>query len=166
MNSLKTGLVTGVTAIALTGAAAGLTSIAAGSTVASPAVQPVVFGTPLPQQPAADVPTADQVHAVLNGLGNPNVPFRNKANLVEGGIGIVEGRTADRLVQNAQQKGYFPLSFEVSAITPAGPGTATAVVTASGPNLTPTTQTVTFVNDGGWKLSRASGLALLQSALS
>lgn len=165
LNSLKTGLVTSAAALALVGAAAGVTSIAAASPVASPAVQPVVFGTPLPQQPAADVPTADQVYAVLNGLGDPNVPFRSKAHLVEGGIGIVEGRAADRLVDSGLQKGYFPLSFDVADITPVGPGLASATVTASGPNLTPTTQTVTLVNAGGWKLTRASGMALLQSAM-
>lgn len=171
LNILKTGLVTGAAAIVLAGASAGLTSLTAGSSVASPAVQPVVFGTPLPQQPvvdvpAADVPTADQIHVVLNGLGDPQIPFSHKAHLVEGGIGILEGRAADRLMRNGLEKGYFPLSFEVSEITPSGPGAATAIVTASGPNLTPTTQTVTLVNDHGWKLSRASGMALLQSALS
>ncbi len=171
LNRLKTSLVTGAAAIAFAGAAAGVTTVAAGSLTASPTVQPVVFGTPLPEQPAprqpaVDAPTADQVYAVLNGLGNPNVPFREKADLIEGGVGIVEGRTADRLVQSAVEKGYFPLSFRVSEIIPGGPGLAAATVTASGPNLTPTTERITLVNDGGWKLSRASGLALLQSALS
>ncbi|MBS1693576.1 MAG: hypothetical protein JST91_15280 [Actinobacteria bacterium] len=157
---------TGVAAAGLVGAAAaGVTSLAPGAMSASPAVQPVVFGIPMPQQPVPGVPTTDQVMTVLNGLGNPNVPFRSKSGLIEGGVGIVEGRTADRLVANAVQEGYFPLSFSVADITPAGPGTATAQVTASGPALAPVTQTVTFVDEGGWKLSRASGLSLLQSAL-
>lgn len=160
-------LVTGVTAAGMIcAAAAGVTSVASGALSAAPAVQPVVFGVPMPQQPVlADAPTLDQVMAVLNGLGNPSIPFRSKAGLIEGGVGIVEGRTADRLVANAVQEGYFPLSFSVANITPVAPGAATAVVTATGPALAPVTQTVTFVNAGGWKLSRASGLALLQSAL-
>ena len=103
---------------------------------------------------------------LLNGLANPNVPFGSKSGLVEGGVGIVEGRTADRLVDNAVEDGYFPLSFSVANIVPAGPSAATATVTASGPQLAPTTQTVTFVNEGGrWKLSDESGLALLSAAL-
>lgn len=166
LNSLKTGLVTGAAAVAVVGMAAAGVTLASGSLSAAPAVQTVVFDTPLPQQPAPDVPGSDQIYAVLNGLGNPNVPFRSKANLVEGGIGIVEGRAADRLVESGLQKGYFPLTFDVANVAPAGPGAATATVTASGPSLAPTTQTVTLVNAGGWKLSRASGMALLQSALS
>ena len=164
--TLKT-LVTGVAAAAAVGAAAaGVTSIASGALSATPAVQPVVFDVPLPLQPAADVPSVDQLMGLLNGLANPNVPFGSKSGLVEGGVGIVEGRTADRLVDNAVEDGYFPLSFSVANIVPAGPSAATATVTASGPQLAPTTQTVTFVNEGGrWKLSEESGLALLSAAL-
>lgn len=164
--TVKTLITTVAAAGVVCAAAAGVTSIASGAMSAAPAVQPVVFGVPMPQQPpAVDVPSVDQVMTVLNGLGNPNIPFRSKSGLIEGGVGIVEGRTADRLVANALQEGYFPLSFSVANIAPAGPGAATAVVTASGPALAPVSQTVTFVDAGGWKLSRASGLALLQSAL-
>jgi hypothetical protein len=166
--TLKT-LVTGVAAAAVVGgAAAGVTYIASGSSSSAPAVQPVVFDVPLPQQPAPaapGLPTTDQLTSVLYGLANPNVPFGSKDGLVEDGVGVVEGRTVDRLVAGAVEKGYFPLSFQVANIVPAGPGRASATVTASGPQLAPTTQTVTFVNKGGWKLSRASGLSLLEAAL-
>jgi hypothetical protein len=159
-------LVTGVAAAAVVGgAAAGVTSIASSAPSATPAVQPVVFDAPLPLQPPAGAPTVGELRALLDGLANPNVPFRGKAGLVEGGVGIIEGRTADRLVANAVQKGYFPLSFAIGEPLLNPDGSATATVTASGPQLTPTTQTVTFVNQGGWKLSRSSGLSLLQSAL-
>ena len=43
---------------------------------------------------------------------------------------------------------------------------ASADVTASGPQLAPTTQNITFVNQGGWKLSRSSAMSLLQSVQS
>lgn len=155
-------LATGVAAAAIVGgAAAGVTSIAFSTPVASPAVQPVVFGAPLPLAPAADVPTADQLDNVLNGLADPNVSFRSKSYLVEGGVGIVEGRTADALMKNAVAKGLLPLSFSVANIAPAGPGAATALVTASGPATAPTSQTITFVDQGGWKLSRASASSVL-----
>ena len=164
--SLKS-LTTGVAAATLVGAAAaGVMSIASTAPTANaPAIAPMVFGAPLPLDPAADVPTSDQLMSVLNGLADPSVPFRSKSALVEGGVGIIEGRTADSLMKNAAAKGELPLSFQVSNIAPAGPGAATATVTATGPQLAPTTQTVTFINQGGWKLSRGSALSLLQSAM-
>ncbi len=147
-------------AAAVAGAAAGLTALAAGA--GGPAVAPVVFGAPMPLDPAAaDAPSADQLTGVLYGLADPSVPFAGKAYLVEGGIGRIEARTADALMRNAVAKGQVPLSFSIGAITPAGPGLATAAVTASGPAMAPTTQTVTFVNQGGWKLSRTSATSVL-----
>ena len=127
----------------------------------SPAVQQVVFGAPLPLDPVADVPTADQVTGVLNSLADPGVPFAAKSYLVEGGIGRIEARAADALMQNAVVKGQIPLSFSVAAITPTGPGLANATVTANAPSMPPTTQTVSFVDQGGWKLSRSSATSVL-----
>lgn len=127
----------------------------------SPAVQPVVFGAPLPLDPAADMPTADQITGVLNGLADPGVPFAAKSYLIEGGIGRIEARTADALMKNAIARGQIPLNFSVGPITPTGPGIATATITATGPTMPPTTQTVSFVDQGGWKLSRASASTVL-----
>ncbi|NBP86282.1 MAG: hypothetical protein EBU54_14240, partial [Mycobacteriaceae bacterium] len=84
-----------------------------------------------------------------------------KGNLVEGGIGRIEARTADALMLKAVANGQLPLSFSVANIAPAGPGAATASVTASGPTMPPTTQSITFVDQGGWKLSRASATTVL-----
>jgi hypothetical protein len=157
-------LTTGLAAATLVGAAAvGVTSIASAPTTATPAIVPVVFGAPLPQDNGADVPTTDDLMTVLNGLADPSVPFRSKSNLVEGGVGIIEGRTADHLMASAVQNGDLPLSFQVANIQPSGPAAATATVTASGPRTQPTAQTVTFVDQGGWKLSRGSATSLLQS---
>lgn len=157
-------LATGLAAAALVGAAVvGVTSIASVPTTAAPAITPVVFGAPLPLDPGADIPSSDQLITVLNGLADPSVPFRSKSNLVEGGVGIIEGRTADHLMANAVQNGDFPLSFQIANIQPSGAGTATATVTASGPRTAPVSQTVTFVDQGGWKLSRGSATTLLSS---
>jgi hypothetical protein len=168
-------LATGVATVAAIGAAAaGVTaSVIFNASVASatPDVQPVVFGAPSPASgwypqplaPGADIPTTDQLITVLNGLQNPGIPFASKSNLVEGGVGGVEGRIADRKLQKAAANGSLPLTFNVANITPAGPGTASADVTATGPHLTPTTQNITFVNQGGWKLSRGSAMTLLQA---
>jgi hypothetical protein len=159
-------LATCVAAAAIAGS--GAAAITAGISItasASPAVRPVVFGAPLPLDPvtdvAVDVPTTDQITGVLNGLADPGVSFANKAYLVEGGIGRIEARTADALMKNAVAKGQIPLSFSVGNITPTGPGAASATVTAAGPGMAPTTQTVTFVDQGGWKLSRASASTVM-----
>ncbi|HYB35953.1 MAG TPA: hypothetical protein VEF72_09390 [Mycobacterium sp.] len=156
-------LATGVAAVAAIGAAAaGVMSIAS-TTQAAPQVQPVVFGAPLPLQPGADVPTPDQLSNVLYGLANPGVSFASKGDLVEGGIGPTEARIADRQMQKAAQNGALPLAFSVANVAPAGPGAASADVTASGPKLAPTMQNVTFVDQGGWKLSRASAMSVLEA---
>ena len=155
-------LPTGLAAAAIAGSAAA--AITAGVTItasASPAVQLVVLGAPLPLDPAADIPTTDQIADVLNSLADPGIPFASKGYLVEGGIGRLEAHTADALMKNAVAKGQIPLSFSITNIVPAGPGAASATVTAAGPGMPPTTQTVTFVDQAGWKLSRASAGTVL-----
>ncbi len=146
-------------------AAAAVTAVVSATPAVSPTVTQVVSGAPMPLDPAVDpavaLPTADQVTGVLYGLADPNVPFANKGYLVEGGIGRLEARTADALMRNAVARGQVPLSFTVGPITPLGPGAASATVTAAGPAMAPTTQTVTFVNQGSWKLSRASATTVL-----
>jgi hypothetical protein len=159
--TLKSLATAAATVAAIGAAAAGVTSIAS-VTPASPHMQPVVFGAPMPLDPATDVPTPDQLINVLNGLQNPSVPFASKSYLVEGGVGGVEGHIADKKLQKAAQRGSLPLTFQVANIAPAGPGAASADITASGPNMAPTTQNITFVNQGGWKLSRASAMTLVQ----
>jgi hypothetical protein len=172
--TMKT-LATGMAAVAAIGAAAaGLTAIAS----ARPAdyqLQPVVFGAPLPQDPAptpapaANLPTAGQLTGLLNSLADPNVSFTNKSDLVEGGIGGMEAHVADHELKKAAKNGDLPLSFSVTNIQPGAPGSAsaTADVAVSGPKLTsPVSQNVTFVNQGSWVLSRSSAMELLQAASS
>ena len=115
--------------------------------------------------PAANIPTAVQLTGLLNSLADPNVPFANKSNLVEGGISPTEAHLADHELKKAAKNGDLPLSFNVANIQPGAPGSATADVSVSGPKLTsPVTQSVTFVNQGSWMLSRASAMELLQAA--
>jgi hypothetical protein len=132
-------------------------------------VQPVVFGAPIPLDPGvpgADVPTANQLLTVLNSLQDPSVPFASKSNLVEGGVGGVEGHLADKELQKAAAKGDLPLTFTIANIQPSGPAAASANVTATGPRLAPTTENLTFVDQGAWKLSRASAMTLIDSVQS
>jgi len=169
-------IATSATAVAAIGAAAAfatstVTSVASG---VAPTVRvlPVAVGAPLPQDPApspapaANVPSADQLTGVLNSLADPNVPFANKTNLVEGGISGTEAHIADHELKKAAKNGDLPLAFNVANIQPgAAPGSATADVAVSGPKIpSPVTQNVTFVNQGSWILSRSSAMELLQAA--
>jgi hypothetical protein len=159
-------LATGMAALAAIGAAAAGVTCIASVTAVSPHVQPVVFGTPLPVAPAAvDLPTADQLATVLNTLQDPSVSFASKGDLVEGGIPVPVG-LADHELQKAASKGSLPLTFNITNIVPAGPGAATATITASGPRLAPTPEYLTFVDQGGWKLSHDSAMTLISAVRS
>lgn len=111
--------------------------------------------------PGADLPTTDQLTGVLTGLADPGVPFADKGYLIEGGIGRIEARAADGLMAKAVAKGQIPLTFAVSNIAPAGPGAASANVTATGAAAPPVIKNITFVDQGGWKISRQSATAVL-----
>jgi len=149
-------------AAAITGGAAAVAAAAVSITpTAAPAIQPVVFGAPLPANPVADIPSTDQLNSVLYGLADPNVPFSSKSYLVEGGLGRLESRTADALMRKAVANGQVPLNFSIADIVPTGPGAASANVTATGPGMPATTQAITFVDQNGWKLSRSSASTLL-----
>lgn len=158
-------LATGMAALAALGAAAAGVTCIASVTAASPQVQPVVFGGPLPLAPGVDLPTPDQLIAVLNTLQDPSVSFASKGYLVEGGIPVPIG-IADHELQKAASKGSLPLTFNISNIVPAGPGAATATITASGPRLAPTPEYLTFVDQGGWKLSHDSAMTLISAVRS
>jgi hypothetical protein len=140
-------LVTGMAAAAVVGgAAAGVTFIA------SPAVAHA--------QPCAD---SGKLTAVIDRLAAPGVGFHSgKSDLVEGGVGVIEGKTADRLLKNAYESGSLPVPFNVGTPVCNPDGSATATISAGGRS-----QAVTFVPGGrfGWQLSRGSATAVL-SALS
>lgn len=155
-------LATCLAAAAFTGgSAAAVTAVVSTPSPVSVQVAPVVFGAPLPLDPVANLPSADQVNGVLYSLADPNVPFASKSYLVEGGIGRLEAKTADALMRNAVARGQIPLNFTVNSIIPVGPGAATATVTAAAPSMPATTQSVTFVDQGGWKLARSSATTVL-----
>ncbi|RDH79433.1 hypothetical protein DVS77_07785 [Mycolicibacterium moriokaense] len=134
-------LVTGVAAAAVVGGAAmGVTSIA------SPAI---AF--------ADDCVDAGTLQGVLDTLVAPGVGFNSpaKANLVEGGVGIVKGRLADGALKNAYAEGTLPTTITVAEPTCSG-NAATSVVSAAGKSMP-----ITFVNEGNWKVSAASASTVL-----
>jgi hypothetical protein len=160
--TLKT-LVTGVAAAAVVaGAAAGVTSIASPASSTSPAVQPVVWDIPMPEAPAPELqaPLLQTLQALAGGGS-----FSGKSTYIEGGIGRIEGITADRAYNNAAAKGLFPLSFQVDNINQDG-GVAFADVTAIAANGQSANQSIQFIagpSPTGWQLSKASALSLLSS---
>jgi hypothetical protein len=160
--TLKT-LVTGVAAVAVVAAAAGgVTSIASSATPTTPAIQPVVFGVPLPLDPAPQL--QPPLLNTLQALGSGG-PAASKSAYVQGGIGRIEGRIADSKIQQASAEGKFPLSFSVQNIDQVG-DVATADVTATAPTGGTATQNIQFVagpSPTGWQMSRQSLMALLQS---
>ena len=146
-------------------AAAAIAAIAAGTApaaVSGVAVQPVVFGAPLPQAPGEDVPTPDQVVGVLSGIADPNVPAASKSGLVEGGLSGIECAVMDNRLRKGAASGKLPLTLSADNVVPAGPGAATADVTASSAKLDPRTVNLRFVNQDGWKLSHSSLMMLSQ----
>jgi len=158
-------LATGMAAAAIIGGVAtGVTSVAFSTPMASPAVQPVVFGAPLPQTPAPELQSA--LVATLDGLQGGGSFSGAKASFIQGGLGRIEGITADRAFSNASAKGYFPLSFAVTDIDQQGP-TATANVTATGANGAVASQSIQFISGPsptGWQLTKSSALSLMSSA--
>jgi hypothetical protein len=163
--SLKS-LTTGVAAATLVGAAAaGVTSIALVPTsTVSPAVTPVVFGVPLPEQPS-DTASPGELAGILNQIANGSTITEN-ASLIQGGLGPFEGRQANRALNEARAEGQLPLSISVASVSPPAPdGSVTAQVTASGPKMAPVTRPVTFVPGGpqGWMVSKSSAYALLSA---
>lgn len=158
-------LATGLGAAAIVGAAAaGVTSAAFSTPAAAPAVQPVVFGAPLPQAPAPELQS--QLVATLDALQSGGSFSGTKASYIEGGLGRIEGITADRAFSNASAKGLFPLSFSVADIDQNGP-VATANVTATAASGATATQPIQFVqgpSPTGWQVTKSSAMTLLTSA--
>lgn len=162
--SLVTGIVTAAAgAVVVAAAAGGVTQIASGVPSQAPAVQPVVWEIPMPQAPAPELQAP--LVQTLTGLAGPGSYTGAKGSYIQGGLGKIESRLADRKYSDAQAKGYFPLTFGVDNIDVNGP-VATAFVTATAQTGATASQPVTFVagpSPSGWQLSKESAMALLSS---
>lgn len=137
------------------------------ATTAMPAgIVPASWDIPMdvPSEPAEATPTSDELGGLLYSLADPGVSALAKGGLVEGGIGAGESIYADRAFKNANRDGYLPLAFTVSDIKSTGPGLAAAAVTITGPKTQAYTTKINFVNQDGWKISKASAISLIQAA--
>ncbi|MGE2833420.1 hypothetical protein [Mycobacterium sp. SMC-4] len=160
LKPLVTSLTAGVATAFVLGAAAGVTSIAVGTGTA--AASPAVLA-PLPTAPAPDL--QGPLLSTLSALQGPGTFTGGKSTYVQGGLGAVEARLADRGYNNAAAKGYFPLSFSIDNIDQNGP-VATAFVTATSPGGAVASQPLTFIagpSPTGWQLSKQSAMALMTS---
>ena len=161
--TLVTGFITAAAAAAVVGgAAAGVTSIASSGMSATPAIQPVVFGAPLPATPAPELasPLVQTLQALASGGS-----FSGKAPYIQGGIGRIESIAADRAYSKAAAEGKFPLTFDIANIEDQG-GVAYADVTAISALGGTATQNIQFVagpSPTGWQISKGSALNLLSS---
>jgi hypothetical protein len=159
LKSLTTGVAAGLSAAAMVGAAAvGVTSIASGASLSAPQVQPVVFGAPMPMDPAPDLagPLTDTVNQL--GAGGS---FAGKDAYIQG-LGGLSGRVASSRYASLNAKGYFPLTATVTNIDQEGP-TATATVSATTANGSSGTTQLSFVqgpSPTGWQVTIASLEAL------
>jgi hypothetical protein len=159
LKSLATGVAAALSAATVVGAAAvGVTSIASGASFSSPQVQPVVFGAPMPQDPAPDL--AGPLTQTVNNLGSGG-SFAGKDVYIQG-LGGLSGRVASSKYASLDAKGYFPLTATVTDIDQNGP-TATATVSATTANGSSGTTQLTFVqgpSPTGWQVTVASLEAL------
>lgn len=121
---------------------------------------------PLQPPPGVDLPTPAQLSRVLYGIADPSVPFVGKSDLVENGVGGVEGAVADGGIQIAALKGELPLDFAVSDIDLVSPGKVRATVVVTGPQLKGVTKRLTFFDQDGWRLQHVSAMTLLQATSS
>lgn len=150
-------------AVAIAGAAAGLTSIASSSDAMSALrVTPVVWDVPMPQAPAPDL--QGPLLSTLQALGGPGLSA-SKSPYIQGGIGRIEGRVADSKLREAQADGKFPLSFTLANIDQNG-AVVTADVTATAANGGVASQNIAFIpgpSPTGWQMSRQSLMALMSA---
>ncbi|WP_088413662.1 hypothetical protein [Mycobacteroides saopaulense] len=136
------------------------------TTVTASGIVPASWDVPgdVPSEPADAAPSSDELSGLLYSLADPGVSALAKGGLVEGGIGAGEAIYADRAFKNANRDGFLPLAFTVSDIKSTAPGTAAAAVTITGPKTQAYTTKINFVNQDGWKISKASAISLIQAA--
>ena len=114
--------------------------------------------------PAAEMPTADELNAVLQRAADPNLPVAERANTVQGGETTPE--LFDLMSQSQQESGA---NFQV--VNPVLPGytanSVLATVNFTRPNAeSQLAEDVEFVyEDGNWKISQSWACFLVSNTL-
>lgn len=114
--------------------------------------------------PAAEMPTADELNAVLQRAADPNLPVAERANTVQGGETTPE--LFDLMSQSQQESGA---NFQVvpPVLPDFEPNQVLAAVNLTAPGEEPTLiNDVNFVfEDGHWKLSQRWACNLVSGTL-
>jgi len=114
--------------------------------------------------PAAEMPTAEELNAVLQRAADPNLPISERANTVQGGETSPE--LFDLMTQSQQQSGA---NFQV--VNPVLPGYTANSVLATVNFTRPDAESqlaedVEFVHeDGNWKISQSWACFLVSNTL-
>nr|WP_245945891.1 hypothetical protein [Corynebacterium senegalense] len=116
------------------------------------------------QAPAAELPTAAELNAVLTRATDPNLPIEERVNTVEGGETAPE--LFDVMAQSQQESGA---NFQVvDPVLPGySPNTALATVNFTAPDAqSQLAENVEFMyQDGTWKLSQSWACTLVTNTL-
>jgi hypothetical protein len=89
-------------------------------------------GITAPVAHADDVPSVDQVVAIMAELTDPNIPAANKANVVTPGFTPEEAATIDDHLNRTNAAGDLPYNFVVTDIVPAPDKSAGATLSTIG----------------------------------
>ena len=114
--------------------------------------------------PVAEMPTAEELNAVLQRAADPNLPIAERANTVQGGETTPE--LFDLMTQSQQESGA---NFQV--VDPVLPGytanSVLATVNFTRPNAeSQLAEDVEFINEGGqWKISQSWACFLVSNTL-
>jgi hypothetical protein len=111
---------------------------------------------------ADDVPTVDQVVAIMTELTDPDVPAANKGNLVTPGFSPEEAATVDDHLN--QEREHLPLNFVVTDIQPAPNNSVGATLATDGvPRRHTHGHPILLVSqDGHWMINHDSAVAELE----
>jgi len=135
-------------------AAGGVTRLQSSASPTAPAIQPVVFGAPLPLDSAPNL--AGPLVQTLNGPRRGWLVLRTQGHLRRGGLGRIETIAADRAYSKARQ-GPVPAGLQPSADIDLNGQSQLRTSPRPANNGVSNTQPVTFVNGPsptGWQISR------------
>jgi hypothetical protein len=122
-----------------------------------------LMGVAAPVAHADDVPSVDQVVAIMAELTDPNIPAANKGNIVTPGFSPDEAWTIDDHLN--QMRDNLPLPFVVTDIEPAPDNFAGATVATTGSfHQVSKPKSIVLVNQHGhWLITHDTAMPALDA---
>jgi hypothetical protein len=110
---------------------------------------------------ADNVPTVDEVTAMMNEVADPNIPAVNKNDIVTPPFDDDQAPNFDNLLNVMRSAGVLPISFTATDIQPAPNNTAGATVeTPPTWRMKPGTAPIVLVlQNGRWMITHESAVA-------